>query len=152
VSALARLAVALGLALAACAPATLGPAPLDTRNDACAWCRMAVSTPRFAGQLVVSGEEPRFFDDLGCLAAYVERNGAPGRRWAAWVADHRTGEWVAAGLAVYTHVPALDTPMSSHLVAHAGAASRDQDPEARGGTPVAFATLLPRLQPSGGGR
>jgi copper chaperone NosL len=31
-------------------------------------------------------------------------------------------------------MPGLATPTGSHLVAHADAASRDADPEARGGT------------------
>ena len=34
--------------------------------------------------------------------------------------------------AVFTQVPGLETPMGSHLVAHADAASRDGDPAARG--------------------
>jgi len=57
----------LALALTACTRGPAHPGTLDTRNDACAHCRMAVSDPRFAAQLAAPGEEPRFFDDLGCL-------------------------------------------------------------------------------------
>jgi copper chaperone NosL len=96
---------------------------------------MAISETRFAGQIVAPSEEPRFFDDVGCLGRYVaESKSLPGGA-VAYVADHRTKAWVRAGAAVYTHVASLATPMDSHLVAHADAASRDADPDARNGTP-----------------
>ncbi|HTO96126.1 MAG TPA: hypothetical protein VMK66_03695 [Myxococcales bacterium] len=124
------------LAVLACSRGAVGPAPLDTRNESCASCRMAVSSQKFAGQVVAPGEEPRFFDDLACLAAWLKAHPLPsGAR--AFVADHRTGEWVPAGSAVYSRA-SIDTPMGSHLIAHSGAASRDLDPQARGASPAAL--------------
>ena len=117
------------------------PAPLDTRNEQCASCRMAVSDARFASQLVAPGELPRFFDDIGCLADHLKGGKAPAGAMA-FVADHRTKAWVRADRAVYTRVAGLETPMGSHLIAHADAASRDADPDARTGQPVAAAELL----------
>jgi len=130
------------LALLACGGAP-EPAPLDTRNEQCASCRMAVSTAVFASQLVAPGEVPRFFDDLGCLADFLKAGKAPAGS-VAFVADHRTKAWVRADQAVYTRVPGLETPMGSHVIAHADAASRDADPDARGGSPVAPAEVLGR--------
>jgi copper chaperone NosL len=124
------------LAVLACSRGPAGPAPLDTRNEVCAHCRMAVSSQRFAGQIVAAGEEPRFFDDLACLAAYLHARPPP-RGALAYVADHRTGEWVPADRALYSRAP-VDTPMGSHLIAHATAASRDLDPAARGAVPAAL--------------
>ena len=103
---------------------------------------MTVSSARFASQLVAPGEEPRFFDDLGCLAAYLGEHASLPPGAIAYVADHRSGEWVPAATAVYTRVPGLETPMGSHVVAHASAASRDGDPAATGGTAVDAACLL----------
>ena len=117
------------------------PAPLDTRNEQCASCRMAVSSAVFASQLVAPGEVPRFFDDLGCLAGFLEAGKAPAGA-VAFVADHRTKAWIRADRAVYTRVPGLDTPMGSHVIAHADAASRDSDPDARGGAPVSPAEIF----------
>ncbi len=133
---------ALCLALAACARGTAKPAPVDTRNDACAHCRMAVSDARFAAQLAAPGEEPRFFDDIGCLRGYLTKKPPLARGTVAFVADHRTREWVRASRAVITRRESLETPMASHLVAHASAASRDADAAAAGGTPVAAADLF----------
>ena len=104
--------------LAACGDGTQGPAPLDTKNDACAWCRMSVSDLRFAAQLTAPGHEPKFFDDAGCLRDWLKapREEAP---WTAWVTDHRTKEWVKAKDATFTRNPTVQTPMNSGLVAHA---------------------------------
>jgi copper chaperone NosL len=143
-------AVAWGLLASACGGAgPPEPAALDTRNDACATCRMSVSAARFAAQIVAPGDEPLFFDDLGCLARYLREHEtlAPGA--AVFVADHRTSAWVAAGEAVYTRVPTLDTPMASHLVAHASPASRDADPAVRGGLPLEPSAVFNRPLPGG---
>jgi copper chaperone NosL len=144
-------APAIGLALAAFAAACggpPGPAPLDTRNEACAFCRMAVSDPGFASQLVAPGELPRFFDDLGCLASYLKGGRVPAGG-VAFVADHRTRVWVPASRAVYTRVPGLATPMGSHVIAHETAASRDADPDAKAGTPVSATELFGPTGPDG---
>lgn len=131
---MALLAVVLVVALASsCDRGATRPAQLDTRNDACAWCRMSVSDGRFAGQLVAPGEEPLFFDDIGCLRDYLKANATLPKGSAAFVADHRTKAWVPAGRALYARVETLQTPMSSHLVAHESLASRDADPETKGG-------------------
>ncbi len=43
-------------------------------RDACEHCRMALSVPRYAAQLVGPGARVAFFDDLGCaVAAQAER-------------------------------------------------------------------------------
>jgi copper chaperone NosL len=133
-------AVFLVLSLASCGGEPQ-PSPLDTRNEQCASCRMAVSTAVFASQLVAPGELPRFFDDLGCLADFLKADRAPAGA-VAFVADHRTRAWVRADRAVYTRVPGLETPMGSHVIAHADAASRDADPDARTGSPVTLADLF----------
>ena len=140
VSAIPR-ATVVALAAVACGSGAPEPAALDTRNEPCASCRMAVSSAVFASQLVAPGELPRFFDDLGCLADYLETGKAPARA-TAFVADHRTKAWVRADRAVYTRVPGLETPMGSHVIAHADAASRDADPVAKTGQPVSAAELF----------
>lgn len=132
----------LAALLAACTSGALEPAELDTRHEACASCRMTVSDRRFASQIVAPGEEAVFFDDLGCLAGYLEVRGPLSAGARVYVTDHRTRAWTPADAAVFTRLPRIETPMSSHVMAHASAASRDQDPEARGGTEVPRGNLL----------
>jgi copper chaperone NosL len=142
--------LACGLAIVAlnCNSGMPAPATLDTRNDVCADCRMAVSSARFSAQIVAPGEDPLFFDDLGCLAAYLVDHAAQPAGAVAYVTDHRSGQWVLASGAVFTKVSTLETPMGSYLIAHASTDSRDADEAARGGAPVDaagyFGPALPR--------
>jgi copper chaperone NosL len=111
---------------------------------------MAVSDRRFAGQIVAPGEEPAFFDDLGCLREYLaDRAVALPRGAIVFVADHRTSEWVDARAAVFTRRTNVATPMASGLMAHRDASSRDLDPDARGGMPVAARDVLGSRAPAG---
>ncbi len=113
---------------------------------------MAVSAPRFAAQLVAPGEEPRFFDDLGCLRDWLRAHPAAPRGAVAYVADHRDGAWVPAAAAVYARVPGLATPMGSELVAHQDAASRVADRSLGRAVPVAPAELFGPAGPPDGKR
>lgn len=145
-----RLLALVGL-LAACASGPPAPAMLDTKNESCAWCRMAISQTLFAGQLVSPSEEPRFFDDIGCLGHFVQASKALPSGTIAYVVDHRTRRWVRAGVAIYTSVTSLATPMDSHLVAHVDSASRDADPTTKGGSPRTLAEVFGPGGPPGGG-
>ena len=137
------------LAATACGSSRPAPATLDSRNDLCASCRMAVSSVRFAAQIAAPGEEPLFFDDLGCLVTYLNQRPVLSPQAVAYVADHRSGAWVAAASATITRVDGLSTPMGSHLVAHDTPASRDADPAARAGVNVRFSSLLLAPVPDG---
>jgi copper chaperone NosL len=120
--------------------ASVAPAAIRPGEDSCAHCRMTLVSARTAAQIVAPGDEPVIFDDLGCLRDYL--NGHELRADArVYVADHRTGAWLNAASAVITRT-AIATPMSSGLLAHADAASRDADPDARGGTAVTADRLL----------
>ena len=145
-------ALLLAVLLTACASGPPAPAALDTKNESCGWCRMAISEARFAGQIVAATEEPVFFDDIGCLAHFVAgaKHLRPGS--VTYVADHHTRTWVRADAALYTEAPSLATPMGSHLIAHADAASRDADPDAKGGTPRTVAAVFGPAGPPGAAR
>ena len=125
------------------------PAALDTKNEQCGFCRMAVSDPRFAAQLVAPGEEARFFDDIGCFAGYLKGKAPLPKGAAGYVADRQSKAWVRAELALYTKVPGLETPMASHVIAHADAASRDRDPAAQGGVPLTLQDVYGPQGPPG---
>jgi len=116
-----------------CGPRVPAPVKFEAATEACRYCRMSGSDGRTAAQLVSPREEPAFFDDIGCLEKYMDEHKESVRDAIAFVVDHRTLEWIRADSAIYTRVPGLATPMNSHLIAHASAASRDADPAAAGG-------------------
>ena len=117
-----------------------GPLAIDLGRDACSHCRMAIVSMATAGEIVAAGEEPRLFDDLGCLRDFAASSPlAPDA--VVFVADHRTGVWIEAGHAVFTRTT-LQTPMGSGLLAHADDVSRDLDQSARGGEPLSVGSIL----------
>lgn len=146
-----RWLMGIGVAVlaSACGGARVQPAALEAVP--CAHCWMTVSDPTLAAQIAAPGEEPRFFDDIGCLAAYLKAHPSQSEGAVAFVADHRTREWVPASEAVFTRVPAIETPMSSNLVAHASAASRDQDRDVADGQAVSVAEVLGPIATKRGG-
>lgn len=132
----------------ACSRGPLPPAKLDTKNDTCSLCRMAVSDPRLASQILVPGEEPRFFDDLGCLARFLDEHQLTDA--VVYVADHRTGEWTPAVDAVFSRLARASTPMASGLIAHATVESRTGDAGAAGSVIVDASLVLGRREDTGG--
>lgn len=132
--------VAICLLLAGCNDD--GPLLVTRGQDACARCRMVIVSTATAAQIVSPGEEPQFFDELGCLRDYLAALPEPLPAEAvAYVADHRTGEWIEATRAIFTR-STVSTPMASGILAHADAGSRDADPLARGGAVLASDEVL----------
>jgi len=131
------------LMVARCGSGALTPQALEVGKEACAYCRMTVSDSHFASQLLVPGELPKFFDDLGCLNHFLTGTTEVPADAVIYVTDHRTNAWVPALSAVFARVPMLATPMSSHLVAHGSVASRQADPAAAAGSPVAVGDVIP---------
>ena len=146
----ARLLLAAGLTVAsACGGGPAAPAALDTRHEACRSCRMPVSDAKVAAQIAAPGEEAVFFDDIGCLRDYLSGGKAPGPGAVAYVADHRTGAWIPASEALYDRCPSVETPMGSHLVAHADAASRASDAATAGCAAIGAAEIFGPAGPPG---
>lgn len=62
-------------------------------KQACAHCAMLLSEPRFAAELTTIDGDRLFFDDVGCMAAYVGDHEVALR--AMWVRTSN-GAWVDA--------------------------------------------------------
>ena len=92
------------------------PVPIVYDEDACSHCRMAVSQPAFAAELVTPGGQVELFDDLGCLAAWLREHPPPAGS-GLFVADYESHDWFAAPDATYLVSPELPTPMGSGLAA-----------------------------------
>ena len=133
-----------------CGSSVPQPAALELSREPCGFCRMLVSDQRFASQIVAPLEDPKFFDDMGCLAHYLETHPTLPRGAVVYVADHRTKAWVRADQAVYTRVDSLTAPMGSHIVAHESAASRASDADAASGTTISAADVFPGGRVPGG--
>lgn len=82
-------------------------------KQACGHCRMLVSDPRFAAQLVTHSHERLYFDDPGCLAAYMHAHPPDVAR--AWV--HSEADWVQTERARFE--AGASSPMGYGFVANA---------------------------------
>lgn len=114
---------------AACGRGKLDPVAVPVDRVGCARCGMLVSDLRAAAEAVYADEDPRFYDDVGCLAADRE---AAGGRSELYVETGRG--WVRAGEALYARPEAARTPMGYGFVAFADrreAESRDSEGRAR---------------------
>ena len=135
----------LALCLAvACGPSGPAPADLAVGQEACGFCRMTVSQPEFASQLVAPGELPLFFDDLACLNNYLTSTPDRPADAVLYVTEHRTRAWIRAETALFSRVVTVATPMGSHLVAHESSGSRAADGAAAGAEPVALDAVIPQ--------
>lgn len=91
--------LALWLAVTCCACEDLQRAVEPVWNkQVCAHCHMVLSDPSFAAQLVTADGRRLYFDDVGCLAAYLHESPRPVAR--SWVRA-RAG-WVEAGAARFS--------------------------------------------------
>lgn len=131
------------LSMAACRTADVHPASFDVAHEPCAHCRMTGSNGRAVAQLVVPGEEPLFFDDIGCLGDYLEKATVPATA-VSFVTDYGTRAWVPTSSASFVRQASIDTAMGSHLIAFASSSARDASADAKGGQPVAVDTILRR--------
>lgn len=109
----------LSPALSACGPSEIKPVDIYP-EDMCSQCRMAISEPAFASEIITTGGEVFKFDDLGCMATFKEKSGAL-KIAATFVKDYETKNWLP-----YEHstiiLTSLQTPMGSGKAAFADSA------------------------------
>ena len=143
-----RLVVAAAVLAAACG--TPGPRPIAWGEEICRHCRMAVTDPRFAAELVTTRGRVYVFDDVGCLAAFAAAGSVPsGVVHSMWVHDLlRPNSLLDARTAVYLRGDSRPTPMSSHLVALASGPEADSAIARMGGVRLTWEELR-REKPRG---
>jgi hypothetical protein len=104
-------AVGLALLLSGCRQGTDQPLDPVWGKQPCDHCAMLLDEPRFAAQATTPDGARLYFDDVGCLAAWLREH--PAAHAHAWV---RNGaRWVAAEQARFTN--GERTPMGYGYVA-----------------------------------
>lgn len=86
-----NLMVAMTLLAFACSPASDQAVDPVWGKQACEHCMMLVSDPQPAAQAVLADGARKFFDDVGCLAEWLERGETPARMW---VRAHDGSRWI----------------------------------------------------------
>ena len=88
-------------------------------HDACASCRMAISQPQYAAEVLDKDGNAYKFDDIGCMLRYLNNHTLPQRR--LYVMDYVNRQWLEAERATFVRSNAIASPMDGGL-----AAFRDQ--------------------------
>lgn len=112
----ARPALAMILLLAGCSSGQLRPVEIRWNEEICSYCRMAVSEREFACQWAEQSGARFAFDDIGCLATWLQQR-SPENTGVAFVNDFNSGTWLPANEAIYLRSSELKTPMGSGLAA-----------------------------------
>jgi len=144
----AALLPALALLLAGCEP---GPVEIRYGEDECAACRMRITDPRFASQLVMRTGKAYTFDAIECLIGFTEREGlAEEAIHSRWVADFaHPGRLIDVRSARWLHTPRVRSPMGLGVLAFSSEDELAQARAAFGGDELRWAEL-PALRRASG--
>ena len=114
-----------------CSAQADGPPQIVVDRTACSHCSMFVSEPIYAAGYRAGGNEPRVFDDIGCMLDALRRESAS--PLSIWLQDAGGRGWIAAADATVVASPQLRTPMGGGLLAYADAEAAEQAAAANGG-------------------
>jgi copper chaperone NosL len=142
------LLVAIGLLLAACQQTAPQPVEL-LPEDMCALCKMAISEKRYAAEFITHDGEALKFDDLGCMADYVEGRKNRDQIAAFFVVDSESKEWLKAEEAYYVSSSKFQTPMSGGVVAFRDRAKAAAAATASQGRLLSFAEVISKARKAG---
>ena len=108
--------VIAGIFLASCQRSMIEPIALAP-EDMCAYCKMAISEKRYAGELIDSEWQPFKFDDIGCMVNFIESTKNTTKIVAYFVMDFDERQWIKATDASYVRSSEFNTPMNGGIIA-----------------------------------
>ncbi|MEX2584833.1 MAG: nitrous oxide reductase accessory protein NosL [Balneolaceae bacterium] len=125
------LLMVLFLAIQGCSP---GPRELQYGQEECSHCRMMLTEPEYASQIVMSRGRVYAFDSIECMIAYKTEHESPENIHSLWVPDFSgNGGWLNAQEAYFLRSDTLRSPMGLYLSAHANEEGADRLLEQYGG-------------------
>lgn len=105
----------LALLLAACSQE---PVEIHYGSDECRHCKMMITDPRFASQIVTEKGKAYTFDSIECMAVYYRNQAEELQGARLWVNNFdRPGEWLDASDAQYVKSKEVQSPMGESLLA-----------------------------------
>lgn len=105
-----RSAAIAALLVLACTGAKGGPQPIAWDREPCGSCRMLISEPGFAAQVIQADGRALSFDDPGCLLSWL---GAGGEAREIWLHHVREERWLRAPAVAFIKV--ARSPMGHNL-------------------------------------
>ena len=112
--ALAAMPAMLLILLASCQN---GPQPFETGKDICTACKMTITDTRFGGELITEKGKTFKFDDLRCMAAYLDNNINTKFSHTLVIDFEKPNTFIEAASASYVTSAELKSPMGSQTAA-----------------------------------
>ncbi|MEC1718175.1 nitrous oxide reductase accessory protein NosL [Schinkia azotoformans] len=105
----------LVLLLASCGQVgTIMPEAIDEEVDICEACTMMVQDNQYSAQIVTTNGKVFKFDDIGCMAMYINDNLPVGQLYAR---DFYSHEWMEVEQAYFVFTKDVETPMNYGFLA-----------------------------------
>ena len=101
--------------LAACAET--GPQDIAVGKDQCDNCKMTISEPKYATQLITEKGRLYKFDDISCLTDYETSNAESATNAKTYVADFPTGKFIERSTATFIKGGDIKSPMGGNTQA-----------------------------------
>lgn len=111
-------------------------------HDTCTSCKMAISQPRYAAEVVDKNGNAYKFDDIGCMLRYLRNHKLPQHR--IYVMDYVSQQWLEAESAIFLKSEAIESPMASGLAAFRDQAAAQRFLNNGSGQVMGFAQLIDR--------
>jgi len=135
-------ALTMLLLLAACKPD--GPVASQLNTDQCEYCKMSVSDPNFGAEVITKKGRVYKFDDLSCLAGYVNENPeiAIGKYYVH--AYGKDNELIDATSAHFVEGGSIHSPMNGNFAAFETLSEAEQAVKDLQAKPVNWDSILSR--------
>ncbi|KIA84182.1 hypothetical protein OA84_01130 [Kaistella solincola] len=104
------------ISLAACAEK--GPAEIAVGTDQCDNCKMTITEPKYATQLLTEKGRIYKFDDIACLRDYEVTNSENTGNATVYVADFPSGKFVESSTATFIKGGQIKSPMGGNTQAY----------------------------------
>lgn len=94
------------------------PAEMYYGSDECAHCKMMITNPQFASQIVTEKGKAIKFDAIECMAVYHRNHNEQLKGAKLWVNNYQNpGQWLLAPDAQFVKSEVVNSPMGEALLA-----------------------------------
>ena len=112
------------IVLAACAET--GPQEIAVGKDQCDNCKMTISEPKYATQLITEKGRLYKFDDISCLKDYETSNTESTTNAKTYVADFPSGKFIESSTATFIKGGDIKSPMGGNTQAYQDKAAAEK--------------------------
>jgi copper chaperone NosL len=123
------------------------PAPFAFGKDTCEDCKMTIIEPRFGAEIITKKGRVFKFDDVHCLANYLQKNkiNKADIGQTLFIDYDKENNFIESSAAFFVTSPQLKSPMNSNSAAFATKDAADKKAVENGGSVSNWSNLQPKL-------